>query len=367
MSSLIRQLINSIPETVSEGKHSIGVSCPYSVEELIDAAGFKPARLMPMGSELQLADGFLPSNFCSYLRHITDRALRGELKNVSAIVFSHSCDGARRTFDVFDRYIGDIPVHFIDIPKASDELSIAYFRKQLVRFKRFLEELRGDVIADESLWLSIHRYNKNRDLLRKLYDFCASSVRKLGASDLRHILDFNMSVSKEQANGVLEKIVAECESAGSSDPSGQKDQGKRVFISGNMFDSLPLLDFIEQCGGVVAGDDFCFGGRYGQVKIAGEGDALTELAKGYLNRVPCGRMKNNKDRFEFLLDELARTGARGIIYTSLKFCDHFLVDYPTLKGLLDEKGIPSLFLEGEYFSFSAGQVKTRVEAFLEML
>ena len=134
-----------------------------------------------------------------------------------------------------------------------------------------------------------------------------------------------------------------------------------------MFDSLPLLDFIEQCGGMVVGDDFCFGGRYGQVKIAEEGVALAELAKGYLNRVPCGRMKNNKDRFEFLLSEVARTNASGIIYTSLKFCDHFLVDYPTLKELLDEKGIPSLFLEGEYFSFGAGQVKTRVEAFLEML
>ena len=73
------------------------------------------------------------------------------------------------------------------------------------------------------------------------------------------------------------------------------------------------------------------------------------------------------DRFEFLLDEIERSNARGIIYTSLKFCDHFQVDYPAFKVLLDGKGIPSLFLEGEYFSFAAGQVKTRVEAFLEML
>ena len=73
------------------------------------------------------------------------------------------------------------------------------------------------------------------------------------------------------------------------------------------------------------------------------------------------------DRFDFLLDEVRRTGAHGIIYTSLKFCDHFLVDYPALKEILDRRGIPSLFLEGEYFSFAAGQVKTRVEAFLELL
>ncbi len=364
MITLIQQLKSSILEN---RKGKIGLFCPYSVEELIDAAGFQPVRLIPGRSELQLANGYLPSNFCSYLRHIVDSALRGELKDLSAIVFNHSCDGARRTFDVFDHYIGDIPAQFIDVPKAGDELSVSYFRKQLVLFRAFLEKLRGEAITDESLSRSIVRYNWNRELLRRLYRCSASQLQNLGASDLMLILDLNMSIPKDQANKVLEEVCVECELSDDTLSAVSAGGRKRVFISGNMFDSLPLFDFIEECGGLVVGDDFCFGGRYGQMETAEEGEPLTALAKGYLNRVPCGRMKNNTDRFEFLLDEIERTDARGIIYTSLKFCDHFLVDYPALKELLDGKGIPSLFLEGEYFSFAAGQVKTRVEAFLEML
>jgi benzoyl-CoA reductase/2-hydroxyglutaryl-CoA dehydratase subunit BcrC/BadD/HgdB len=367
MSRLISHFKNSISTLPSDQRGCIGIFCPYTVEELVDAAGFKPVRLMPDRSELQLANGYLPSNFCSYLRHITDSALRGELKHISGILFSHSCDGARRTFDLFNRYIGDIPAQFIDVPKSSDELSVSYFRKQLLILMSFLERLGGIPFSDNVISRSIATYNHNRELLRRIYTLVASSGEKPGAEDLRHILDFNSSVSKKEANDVLERIVVEFESAddrGLQEPAGLR---KRVFVSGNMFDSLPLLEYIEECGGVVVGDDFCFGGRYGQLTIEEHGDPLTALAKGYLNRVPCGRMKNNRDRFDFLLGEMERTEARGIIYTSLKFCDHFLVDYPALKTLLDEKGIPSLFLEGEYFSFAAGQVKTRVEAFLEML
>jgi len=367
MTRLIQQLKSSIEESASDRKGSIGIFCPYSVEELIDAAGFQPVRLIPGRAELQLADAYLPSNFCSYLRHIADRGLCGELEGLSAIVFSHSCDGARRTFDIFKHYIGDIPAQFVDVPKASDELSVSYFRKQLVLFKNFLGKLRGEVISDEGLGGSIVRYNRNRELLRRLYRIVASQPLTLGADELMQVLDLNVTIPKEQANKVLERICAECEKSGETLPAGMLGSSRRGFISGNMFDSLPLLGFIEECSGLVVGDDLCFGGRYGQMEIAEEGDPLTALAEGYLSRVPCGRMENNTDRFDFLLEEVKRTGAQGIIYTSLKFCDHFLVDYPALKELLDQRGMPSLFLEGEYFSFAAGQVKTRVEAFLELL
>jgi benzoyl-CoA reductase/2-hydroxyglutaryl-CoA dehydratase subunit BcrC/BadD/HgdB len=367
MTRLIQQLKSSIKESAFDRKGSIGIFCPYSVEELIDAAAFHPVRLIPRRVELQWVDAYLPSNFCSYLRHIADRGLRGELEDLSGIVFSHSCDGARRTFDIFEHYIGDIPAQFVDVPKASDDLSVSYFRKQLVLFKDFLEKLRGEMISDEALAGSIVRYNRDRELLRRLYRIIASQPLILGADELMQIIDLNATIRKDEANKVLERLCAKCEKSGESLPSGTLGSSRRVFISGNMFDSLPLLGFIEECGGLVVGDDFCFGGRYGQIEIAEEGDPLTALAEGYLSRVPCGRMENNADRFDFLLEEVKRTGAQGLIYTSLKFCDHFLVDYPALKELLDRKGMPSLFLEGEYFSFAAGQVKTRVEAFLELL
>jgi benzoyl-CoA reductase/2-hydroxyglutaryl-CoA dehydratase subunit BcrC/BadD/HgdB len=293
--------------------------------------------------------------------------LSGALEGMRGIVFNHSCDGARRTYDIFRSYINDIPAVFIDMPRTDDELAISHFRNQLAKFRAFLEDIRGGAIGDDALTKSIFLYNRNRELLRRLYGMIASEPLILRAEELVHVLDMNATMPKDQANGLLEQICTYRQIPKGEYSSAKRRSGRRVFLSGNVFDSLSLLDFIEKCGANIVGDDFCFGGRYCRMEIVEKGDPLTALAEGYLSRIPCGRMENNRDRFNFILDEVEHSGAQGVIYASLKFCDHFLVDYPSLKELLDERGIPSLFVEGEYFSFDTGQIKTRVEAFLEML
>ena len=362
------RFIQQLKSTGASGKmERIGIFCPYTVEELIDAAGFQPVRLIPNQAELRFADAYLPSNFCSYLRYIVDQGLSGALEGLRGIVFNHSCDGARRTYDIFRSYISDIPAVFIDMPKTDDELAIPHFRNQLRQFRAFLEDLRGGAIGDDALTKSIVRYNRNRELLRRLYGMIASEPTVLSAEELVQVHNMNATISKDQANVLLERICSDSETAHGHHPTGKRQGSRRVFLSGNVFDSLPLFGFIEKCGANIVGDDFCFGGRYCRVEIMEKSDPLTALAEGYLRRIPCGRMENNADRFNFILDEVEHSGAQGVIYASLKFCDHFLIDYPALKELLDERGIPSLFIEGEYFSFDKGQVKTRIEAFLEML
>jgi benzoyl-CoA reductase/2-hydroxyglutaryl-CoA dehydratase subunit BcrC/BadD/HgdB len=201
--------------------------------------------------------------------------------------------------------------------------------------------------------------------MSELYGAIASPTSQLSAEEIDAILELNAILPKERANELLREVGTLLQAK--EPPQKRSVPGKRVFLSGNVFEALPLMEFIESCGGKVVGDDFCFGGRYSQVTVSEGGDPIRALAEGYLNRVPCGRMENYDERFQFLLDEMDRRDARGLIYTSLKFCDNFLVDYPSLKKVLDAHSIPSLFLEGEYFSFGGGQVKTRVEAFLELL
>lgn len=365
MARLIEQFKPLIDESQSTQGNRIGVFCPYTAEELVDAAGFQPFRLKPKWTDIRRADAYLPSNFCSYLRHIVDIGLADGLRGFRCVVFNHSCDGARRAHDVFSTYLGGISTVFVDIPKKKDEYSVQYYTAQLRKFRTFLEELRGKPIPDDALSASVVRYNHNRELLRRLYGLMAGDRLPLSTEELVQVLDLNVTLPKEQANTLLEEICAEADTSKTGKIAGKGE--RRVFLSGNTLDVLPLLGFIEECGARVVGDDFCFGGRYGRVEIAETGDPVQALAEGYLSRVPCGRMENYRERFDFLIDEMNRSNARGLIYVSLKFCDNFLIDYPSLKKLLDAHGIPSLFLEGEYFSFRGGQVRTRVEAFLEML
>jgi len=187
----------------------------------------------------------------------------------------------------------------------------------------------------------------------------------LSGKEMARILDFNVSVPVREANDRLRQAADRMEREG---PAAGNDTGrKRVFVTGNLIHFGSYLAEIDEAGGVVAGDDLCFGGRYYQGTVDLGNDPLVALAARYLSRVPCGRMERYTDRFDRLVEIVERTGARGVVYLGLKFCDNFLTDYPLLKKRLDERKIPSLFCESEFYPAGTGQLRTRVEAFIEML
>jgi benzoyl-CoA reductase/2-hydroxyglutaryl-CoA dehydratase subunit BcrC/BadD/HgdB len=57
----------------------------------------------------------------------------------------------------------------------------------------------------------------------------------------------------------------------------------------------------------------------------------------------------------------------GVIAEIIPYCAPLENDKPVLRKALDQRGIPLLELELEYCEQPSGQVRTRVEAFLEML
>jgi benzoyl-CoA reductase/2-hydroxyglutaryl-CoA dehydratase subunit BcrC/BadD/HgdB len=349
----------------SESGGLVGFLCPYTVSEIIHAAGYVPVRIYVPNTSRELADAYLPPNFCPYLRHVVDLGVRGELARYDSIVVSHTCDGARRTQDVLDAYGTGTGLFFLDLPKTNDRDAVTYFASQLARMVRFFEERSARRVTEKDLQAAVSLYNENRRLLERFYSLRESYPALLSGKQTARILDFNVSVPVREANEKLRQAVDRMER--SSPDAGYGPDGKRVFVTGNLLDFGSYLAEIEEAGGVVAGDDFCFGGRYYPGEVDHSDDPLVALAARYLSRVPCGRMERYTERFDRLIESVERTGARGVVYLGLKFCDNFLTDYPLLKKRLDEKGIPSLFCESEFYPAGTGQLRTRVEAFIEML
>jgi benzoyl-CoA reductase/2-hydroxyglutaryl-CoA dehydratase subunit BcrC/BadD/HgdB len=347
-----------------EDKEKTGFLCPYTVEELIDAGGMVPVRIIPETPEVDFADAYLPSNLCSYLRYMVDMAMKGRLEGYRCIVISHSCDGARRVFDVLKKHLRDAEIHFLDVPKKTGVQSIAYFKNQLKSLKEFVEGVAGHEIPTDALAESVKKYNLNRELLARLYSLRIKQPVLFASGFMGELLKANTSHPKNEINVMLKTVIDEITDQPSKKPTSH-ESGKRVYVSGNMVDNTALLQFIEEGGGLVVGDDLCFGGRYYRPMVEDGPDLLGSLAQRYLSRVPCGRMENYRERFDHILQEVKECRADGLIYSSLKFCDNFLVDYPQLKEMLDGEGIPSLFLESEYFPMGTGQLRTRIEGFLE--
>jgi benzoyl-CoA reductase subunit C len=346
-------------------RQRVGFLCPYTVEEIIDAAGFVPFRIIPEQSSLDRADAYLPSNICSFLRQVVEMGVTEELKELNCIIINHSCDAARRVFDLLDRHTIGTKIFFQDIPRGDDSASRAYFRHVLVGLRSFLEDVARTQITDEKLLSSIKRYNENRRLMRELYALRAAHPGLVDSALMQRVIENNGRNPKSIYNSILASLIGELKGLGGK--LEKPKTGKRIFVSGALIDPLPLIGFIENAGGLIVGDDFCFGGRYCAVDTDEGGDPLSALSKRYLEKTPCGRMEKATERFTYIINEVKRYNASALIYVGLKFCDNFLVDYPRLKIMLDREGIPSLFLESEYSPLGRGQLKTRIEGFLERL
>jgi len=78
-------------------------------------------------------------------------------------------------------------------------------------------------------------------------------------------------------------------------------------------------------------------------------------------------MKDAQGRFDHVFNLIDDLRVDGVIFYTLKFCDSFLYDIPVFKSQLSLRGIPSLILEGDYTPGTLGRVRTRIQAFIEML
>ncbi len=138
-------------------------------------------------------------------------------------------------------------------------------------------------------------------------------------------------------------------------------------LLGSTNNDMSLITLLDSLGAHVVIDDFCSGWRYYQTQLKTEANRLEALANRIIERPACP-MKDMPERrrpthISKLLDEYK---VQGVIYTLHRLCDVHGLDYPVIESRMNKKNIPILKLELDY-SFPVGQVRTRIEAFLEMI
>ena len=138
-------------------------------------------------------------------------------------------------------------------------------------------------------------------------------------------------------------------------------------MTGDVYDQPDLLDTIDQLGGRVVGEDLDGGIPCCRGMVAAEGDPFEALSRRYLTRSPTAFMADLGRRLEALSGLAEEFGAQGVVYFAPKFSDSHLYEYPHLRQRLLDRGIRSLFLEVDNLLSNLEQVRTRVQAFVEIL
>jgi len=348
----------------SEGRKVLGYFCSYIPEEIIYAAGILPIRMRARGcTDTPMGDAYMTSTTCSFTRCCLELANRKEYDFLDGIISCNCCDQVRRLYDNL-RYKTPFPFHYImGIPGYVSDVTIDWFKHELVKFKKILEEEFNVTISQEELKKIINVYNKSRSLLKDLYMLRKRDNPPISGTDIIKILSAGITIPKEKFNELLELQFKQFD-----EKKGISDYRARIMLVGSMLDEPEYVEIIENLGGLVVIDSLCVGTKYFWDFVDETLDPLEALAKRYLSKISCPRMTDGYlKRAEFMVDLIKEFNVDGVIFQRMKFCALWWAEIFMLRNKLKEEGIPFLDLEREYILSGAGAMKTRVQTFMEIL
>jgi len=270
----------------------------------------------------------------------------------------------RRLHDVWKRYVSTKFIHILDIPMGNLSLGANYLKEEFIKLKNALEKHASIVIKDEDIKNSIEVFNQSRLIYNQLNSLRMDEPPSISGTDLMKLTtDFFITEPKiwnEKTKGILEKIKLDSKDVA-------KNNNLRILLSGSPLHEIDFISFIEDIGLSVVYEDLCTGSKLFDLVIKDSPDLLASLSEAYLNRTPCARMMQINERADQIYKTAAKFKVDGIIHHSLKFCDTYLYDVPTLKKILNEKGLSVLFIESDGGLGDINRMRTRIEAFSEIL
>jgi benzoyl-CoA reductase/2-hydroxyglutaryl-CoA dehydratase subunit BcrC/BadD/HgdB len=354
-----------LEEARKQGKKIIGYFCSYMPEEIIHAAGFVPYRMRAVESKSTTkADAYYSSINCTFVKHCFNKALSGDFAFLDGVVFVNGCDHSRRMYDNW-RYAGIGPsfLYMFFAPHMINEAALEYFSLECGKLKSSIEKHFNVSITEESLKASIELYNRKRRLLADIYALRKNKNVPIKASELLGVMLAVTAVPVEKAIDILTDVKKFIEGRVVSKPDDM-----RLFISGGCIEELEHLELIEDCGCVIVADNICLGTRHFLDEVGTEENPLQAIAQRYLSHLSCPRMMGDfQRRLDYLLTVREEYGIDGAIIEKLKFCDIWGGEIYLHRVESKNRGIPLLAMERELYGGGAGQVKTRVQAFLEKL
>jgi len=341
----------------------IGFFCPYVPEELIHAAGALPFRLMGTPMKMSHVQAHLPVNCCHLAKSSLESLLQGELDFLKGIVFSHTCDVMQGLSDIWALQ-ARLPFQFnLMMPSRLDsELSRPYLKEEIERFKNFLESNVGR-ITPQTLKASIQLFNRIREKIQKIYTDRPKWHKEISGMDFARIIRAGYLMDRQRYLELLIDLLNAL-----PEKTERSENLVPVFLTGNMAHSASYFSLIEETGAIIVQDDLCSGARFLRLTVPEDIDPIEGLTHRYLASLMCpNKYKGAHARIETLLEEIEKSRAKGVIFLLYKYCETHFFDYPDLKKAVESKGIPTLLLEVEDPSYSVGQLKVRVQAFVEML
>jgi benzoyl-CoA reductase subunit C len=361
-------------ELKAQGQGVMAYLCSLVPVEIITAAGFMPFRIRGNVHEpITKGDTNLETIACPFVRSCFDLSLKGTFQFADGIVIPHACDSMARTYSVWRYSLGLPYSHFINLPHTVSGPSIEFFQAELNTFRKSIGRFAGKEITDEAIAEAIDLYNANRDKAKALYELRRCDPPLVSGTEILKTLIVGMSLPVQEANELFDEVLEELGQRG--DCPFRK--APRILVDGACVDNIDFIKLIEESGANVVAESLCIGTRDYWPHAETGLDPITSLAHRYLDKINCPRTYREKAGDSYEGDLEARFGdigslikefaVDGVILYVYKYCDPFGFEVPARKAYFDQLGVPALYLEDEYSIGTIGRMRTRIQAFLEMI
>ncbi len=365
-----------IEKARKSGKLAIGYTCFHMPEVLLNLDNCFSVRLRaPNTGSMDIATYYMSNYTCEFCRALVERAFEGGFNFLDALAGVDACAEMNRCMENIEiqKLIPNEKffVTHADIPYKVEDFTVEHYVRQIKnRVLARMHEVYGVDISDEAIRKAVEEHNEICRIITEI-----GELRKLPNPPITgyefHVLNMvTFCCPKYLILDKLKKTLAEIKTR---KPDLEPWYRARVVLVGSEVDDLGLTKLIEDTGAFIVADRFCFGSTPGreEIPLNDEEDALTQVCRHYLEVSECPRFMSNEkitQRRE-TADRLAREyNAEGIIFEQIKFCDFWAFERALASYIQEtEYHHPVLSIDRPYNARSSGQLRTRMQAFVESL
>lgn len=359
-------------EYVENGGHIAGYLCSYAPLEILDAAGLASVGLCGMSNEtVSAAETVLPQNLCPLVKSTYGFALTDKCPYTyfsEIIIGETTCDGKKKMYELMGQLKN---MHIMQLPQGPDRPyagEIWYQECKLLKEK--LEEQFGIRITDDMLRKAAHARNRYRRAIAGMYELEKMDPPAIcGTEVMARVMKGTFNFDPLEVAEAVEAVVAEARAKYDAGERPVASGSKRILLTGCPSDGVTgkVADVIEASGAVIAVLDTCSGERTMKLMVDEDSDDILRAISDRYLQINCSVMTPNIRRMQSIKDLVRENHIDGVIEVVLMACHTFNIESANIKKACDEAGVPYIKLETDYSESDAAQLRTRIEAFIEML
>ena len=362
----------------AEGDLAIGYTCFHAPEVLLNLGNCFSVRLRaPHTNSMELATYYMANNSCEFARALLERALEGNYTFLHGMAGVDVCEANNRAVENMEimKIQGENRDKFfycnLDIPYSDDEDCVEHIREQVSRkILKPMHENYGVDISDAAIRAAVSEHNEVSRIITEIGELRKLDDPPITGYEFAVIVLASYTCPKRLILPLLRETLEEVKTRR---PDAERSYRVRVAVVGSEIDDPNLIKLIESCGALVVADRFCYGSFPGRqvIELTDDEDALTQVCRWYLQNTECPRqsalhrVKHRNDRVAQLVKDFKADGA---IYEQMKFCTYWSYERVIANQIMPrDYGISILSVDRPYIVGQSGQLRTRVQAFVESL